>query len=251
MDPYILKKIKRMAIQAGVDPKLVKKIKPAPYKGCRVNGRGERKIIIENEPSPKDYSNKGIIGIDYDQGDSKEEGLCYPSKEIDYSSRTEPINLCNGDFKCYPTPKALGKLKMSVDLYYDVSPKVLFRWLTEVPKVSYWLGNFKVKVIGKDCPYGVGHVRRLTAPFIGDVDETITIYQPAKYIRYRVSKSKLMKDHIGEIELTPKNGGTQLKWRISYNATTGAKKILRKFFNSVLRSGTKKLKKKLERHIER
>jgi hypothetical protein len=55
MDPNLLKRIKEMAIRAGVDPKLVKKIKPAPYKACRVYGEGGRKIIIENEPTPNQY----------------------------------------------------------------------------------------------------------------------------------------------------------------------------------------------------
>lgn len=43
LDPRVVKKIKRLAIKAGVDPKLVDNIKPSSYKGCEVTGWNGKK----------------------------------------------------------------------------------------------------------------------------------------------------------------------------------------------------------------
>ncbi len=46
LDPLIVERIKKIAIQAGVNPKLVEKIKASAYKGCEVKGwKGERIIV--------------------------------------------------------------------------------------------------------------------------------------------------------------------------------------------------------------
>ena len=124
-------------------------------------------------------------------------------------------------YPCTNMKNHLGKHKLHLSETFSTNKKTLFEWLSKTPNVAQWLGNFKSHQMSSDPknPYGVGHIRKVEAPFVGITEETITLSHSPDHIQYKVTKSKLMDTHLGDMclsSLGPKK--TLLKWTISFNS---------------------------------
>ena len=121
--------------------------------------------------------------------------------------------LSSATYPCSNPKNHLGKYKLNLSETFSTDKKTLFEWLSNTSKVSQWLGGFKSHKMAPNPkkPYGVGHVRRIEVPLVGITDETITISNFPHHIQYKVTKSKFMNTHLGDmclISLGPKKNKT-------------------------------------------
>ena len=78
-------------------------------------------------------------------------------------------------------------------------------------------GHFRLLTPGEDPaePNGVGAVRRIRqGPVV--FEETVTVYEPAYLLGYRVSKGSPIKAHQGLISLVPMARGCRVDYRINF-----------------------------------
>jgi hypothetical protein len=168
--------------------------------------------------------------------------------EYEYQSQffKREVKACNAEGDCIRPSKKRGRREIILTRTLDTTPENVFPWLYEIEKIQKWLGNFKTKVTGvaPNDPFGNGNVRRIVAPFVGITDETYTIIDDKKFhIRYRVTKSKYMKNHIGDMLLfRDGKNKTQFIWVISYDSLFKSPRFQRWFINNHLKGGLKKLK---------
>ena len=124
---------------------------------------------------------------------------------------------------CWKESDHLGKRKLFFKTIFDTPKKEVFFWLVDPSKLQRWLGSFSNHKKSKtpNNPFGVGHVRRYSAPFINVtlVDETITQYNTYSQIQYKATPSPFMNNHLGDMCLkTLSNGKTLFEWHISFDS---------------------------------
>lgn len=68
---------------------------------------------------------------------------------------------------------------------------------------------------GEGDPNGLGSVRTLGVWPV-DFDETVTKYEPASRIEYKISRGTPLKDHHGIVRFAPKGDGTEVAWTIRF-----------------------------------
>ena len=183
-------------------------------------------------------------------------GVTKEAKALKYLSEYESLDfaqegdVCDGDGSCKPVGNTVGtkEIILQEDLYG--TPEQIFPWLSEVPLISKWLGKFHNQVESKvsNNPYGVGHVRRIKAPFAGVTDETITLFTRPSHIRYRATKSSMLKNHSGDMLLFKSGANkTRLLWVIKYDPKIKSEKFLNWFIDGYLKKGLKKLKRQTKK----
>ena len=141
-------------------------------------------------------------------------------------------------YPCSNTKNHLGEHKLPLSETFSTDQKTLFEWLSKTPKISKWLGNFKIHQMSPDPkkPYGVGHIRKVEAPLVGITEEIITISHFPDHIQYKVIKSKVMDTHLGDMCLTslgPKK--TLLHWTISFNSNYFYAKFVQVYLKLMLK----------------
>ena len=124
---------------------------------------------------------------------------------------------------CWENKEHIGERQLFFKTFLEKPKEELFFWLVDTSKLKNWLGPFSNYKSSKEpkSPFGIGHVRRVSAPILSFkiIDEEITKYRPYKHIQYKGSPSPLMKDHIGDMCLkTVSQSKTMLEWRISFNS---------------------------------
>ena len=133
------------------------------------------------------------------------------------------FNLSLAWSSCWDNKEHSGERQLFFKTFFNKPKKELFFWLVDPSKLKSWLGPFSNHKSSKEAksPFGLGHVRRISAPILGFkvIDEEITKYGPHNHIQYKGSPSPFMKDHIGDMCLkTVSQSKTMLEWRISFNS---------------------------------
>lgn len=181
-------------------------------------------------------------------GVEKEAKVLKRLAEYEYEKRSYPkeFKACNADGVCIrPINKKTNK-EIILFKTFRASPKKVLSYFYEIDKVQKWLGNFVEKIPPgtPHNPLGLGYVRRIKAPFVGTTDETYTAIIPHKLVRYRVTKSSFMKNHVGDHVVFPnKDNTTDLLWVIKYDANYIHPNFQRWFIKNHLKGGLKKLEK--------
>ena len=104
---------------------------------------------------------------------------------------------------CWENKEHPGEQQLFFKTFFDKPKEELFLWLVDTSKLKNWLGPFSNHKTSKEPqnPFGIGHVRRVSVPFLGIkvIDEEITKFKPYNHVQYKGSSSPFMKDHIGDI----------------------------------------------------
>ena len=103
---------------------------------------------------------------------------------------------------CWENKEHIGERQLFFKTFLEKPKEELFLWLVDTSKLKNWLGPFFNYKSSKEpkSPFGIGHVRRASAPILGIkiIDEEITKYGPFNHIQYKGSPSPFMKDHFHE-----------------------------------------------------
>ncbi len=71
---------------------------------------------------------------------------------------------------------------------------------------------------GTPAPNGVGAIRKLIAAG-PPIREEVTVYESPSRFAYKMLSGAPVKDHVGTVTLTPKNGGTHMRYQIETTPT--------------------------------
>lgn len=103
---------------------------------------------------------------------------------------------------------------------FDASPEDVWRVYTDHAGWKDWAGFDRswLETEGKDDPNGVGCLRGFANGPIAVFEEVLE-FEPVRRMTYRVVRGGLpMKDHLGEVTLSPDGEGTLLTWRCRFDS---------------------------------
>lgn len=198
--------------------------------------------------------------INFFQRSTLVKGVTKEAKALKYLSEYEALsfsegnNVCDGDGVCLPVGDKVGAKEIILQKELYGTPEQVFAWISDLPKIQKWLGKFNDQVQSSIStnPYDVGHVRRIKAPFVGVTDETITIFNQPWHVRYRATKSSMLKNHYGDMLLF--NSGTNktdLLWVIKYDSKYKSDKFLNWFIDSYLKKGLRQLRRETKKAFKK
>lgn len=100
------------------------------------------------------------------------------------------------------------------------TPQAVWDAYTDHASWSEWAGfsRSRIEREGDPPPGGVGCVRVFgSGPF--DSYEEILSFEPPKRMTYRITRGGLpIRDHFGEVELSPEGDGTRVTWRCRFDS---------------------------------
>ncbi|MGH7899632.1 MAG: SRPBCC family protein, partial [Candidatus Binatia bacterium] len=93
----------------------------------------------------------------------------------------------------------------------------VFAAVTEHKRIEQWQPGVKVTIEkpGVPPPNGLGAVRKIGGGPISVWEEVVRWEEP-RAMDYRMIRGFPLRDHLGEIRLSPADGGTALEYRIRY-----------------------------------
>ena len=100
---------------------------------------------------------------------------------------------------------------------FDAPPERVFAAVTDHAGMSQWLDGVTVTVEkpGTPAPNGLGAVRRISARGLAIREEVVRWEEPSA-MDYRVTGGAPLRDHLGELRVTPAGAGTLLDYRIRF-----------------------------------
>lgn len=102
------------------------------------------------------------------------------------------------------------------EIWIDRTPAEIWPALTEHGACGKWC-TFDGRLVeaGAEEPNGLGAKRELKGLGMTFVEEVVEWEREHRY-RYRLLRGAPLRDHSGEIRLTPDHGGTRLRWSIAF-----------------------------------
>lgn len=96
----------------------------------------------------------------------------------------------------------------------------LFEHLSEHENLStlFWPAKVSRLNDGTDCRNGVGSRRRLRVPLTPLIEETVTVYQQNQRIEYQVTNRTAIKNHLGIMQFSSLDSGSQLHYVITFES---------------------------------
>lgn len=109
---------------------------------------------------------------------------------------------------------------IEVSRHFDASPEEVWRIYTDHARWKEWSGfdHTTLETPGTEHRDGVGAVRVFGSGPVSAFEEVVE-FEPPHRMAYRVIRGGLpIKDHFGEVLLTPDGDGTLLVWRARFNS---------------------------------
>jgi len=107
--------------------------------------------------------------------------------------------------------------RIDIDLEIEIaaSPSAVWTRVTDHERMPDWMPVNEVvrRRAGHPEPDGVGAVRTIRSRG-RVVEEEITEFRSEEYLGYRLTAGAPLRDHRGELVLTPKGEGSHLRWSI-------------------------------------
>jgi uncharacterized protein YndB with AHSA1/START domain len=104
----------------------------------------------------------------------------------------------------------------------SASPETVFAVLADATRWKDWAGWFirgsSWEREGTPPPGGVGAIKRLGTKLVGSREETVE-YDPPKHYAYRILSGQPVKSYRADVELTPVDGGTHIRWSSRFEPT--------------------------------
>jgi len=99
------------------------------------------------------------------------------------------------------------------------TPERVWEVFTDHAGYTKWAGVKEVvlRQQGDPPPNGLGAIRVMRAGGIA-VEEEITAFDPPKRMEYRLVSGIPVKDYVADVVLEPRDGQTQLTWKVRFNA---------------------------------
>ncbi|MGW4772626.1 SRPBCC family protein [Nocardia sp. NPDC004278] len=133
------------------------------------------------------------------------------------------------------------------NIYLAAPPAQVWAVLADHEGMAAWSGftDVRLTAAGSGQRGGYGAQRLMKGP-LGTMREEVTAWQPPRTYRYRVVEGSPVVCHQGQITLTPRGSGTQLRWTIRFRPRlilTGAllRRVLETKLGAALRDGLKPL----------
>lgn len=109
-----------------------------------------------------------------------------------------------------------------VEVHHHFAAPIDRVWARYTDHVSWstWAGLGKVKLAreGTPAPNGVGCVRQFAAGGMGLQEEVLT-FEPPHRMTYRICRGGgPIADHLGEVLMQPRDGGTDVTWRCHFRS---------------------------------
>jgi len=142
-----------------------------------------------------------------------------------------------------------------IELVQEIQAAVGQVWniLVDHERMPQWMPVREVvrRRPGTPDPNGVGAIRTLRGSGVV-VEERITSFKPCEKLEYVVTEGVPIRDHRGEIQLTPLAQGTRVCWRVQFRPLIpGTGWLLERVVCSSLRAGLSGLKRLAEDRIPR
>ena len=128
------------------------------------------------------------------------------------------------------------------------TPERVFSVVADHEGMKRWAGVREVVLRrpGAPDPNGEGAVRTVRA-FGVVVDERITVFKPGERLEYTVIEGGPLRNHAGEVVLTPDGDGTRVTWAVRFDPwIPGTGWILERVLRKGLGGSLAGLKRKLE-----
>ena len=127
----------------------------------------------------------------------------------------------------------------------SASPDVVFRILADAPGWKNWAGWFiresSWEREGTPPPGGVGAIKRLGAKPIYSREETVE-YDPPLHYAYRILSGQPVKSYRADVELTPVESGTHIRWSSRFEPSIPATgTLMRLYLGRVVAGLTRRL----------
>lgn len=105
-----------------------------------------------------------------------------------------------------------------LDYSFHCPAQTLFDRLTDHEGFGRAIGQTITRVSDgpSDAPNGLGAVRRIQLPLGLSFEETVTAFEPPQRMEYRVSRGSPVKNHWGQLLITPTDSGCRLVYRIDF-----------------------------------
>lgn len=99
----------------------------------------------------------------------------------------------------------------------EAAPAIVWAVLADYSGMTKWAGARRVEIEreGAEVPNGVGTIRALKS-WHGTIREEITAFEPERRMTYRGVSGVPAHDYRGDIELSGRDGATQLIWTVSF-----------------------------------
>jgi uncharacterized protein YndB with AHSA1/START domain len=110
--------------------------------------------------------------------------------------------------------------RIEVEHLYPHPAERVFRRYCDHASWSDWAGVGRVYLTREGSPdaNGVGAVRAFSAN--PGLREEVTAFEPPSRMEYRIVQGPLpIRDHHGEVFLTPEGSGTKLTWRVTFDTS--------------------------------
>ncbi len=133
------------------------------------------------------------------------------------------------------------------EIWIDASAEKVWEKITDHANMGDWC-LFAARLLrqGETDSNGTGAVRELQGLGLKFTEE-ILAWQPASQYSYRLTAGAPIKDHLGNVMLTPKSGGTTVRWTIQFKSRIpGAGKPLALQLRLIFGKALRRLKQQLE-----
>lgn len=107
--------------------------------------------------------------------------------------------------------------RIEVSERIQATPERVFSIVADHEGMKRWAGVREVvrRRPGAPDPNGEGAIRTVRA-FGLVIDERITVFKPGERLEYTVIEGAPLRDHAGEVVLTPDGDGTRVTWSVRF-----------------------------------
>jgi len=113
----------------------------------------------------------------------------------------------------------VSEYSFTTEAMSSAPPDVVFAVLADATRWKDWAGWFirdsSWEREGTPSPGGVGAIKRLGAKPVYSREETID-FDPPKHYAYRILSGQPVKAYRADVDLTPVDGGTRIRWAFRF-----------------------------------
>ena len=145
----------------------------------------------------------------------------------------------------------MSEYSFTTEAMSSAPPDVVFAVLADATRWKDWAGWFirdsSWEREGTPSPGGVGAIKRLGAKPVYSREETID-FDPPKHYAYRILSGQPVKAYRADVDLTPVDGGTRIRWAFRFEPKIPGTGAFMRFYLGRIVGG---LARRLAAHAEK
>jgi len=139
----------------------------------------------------------------------------------------------------------MAEFSFSAEATSSATPDAVFAVLADAVGWKDWAGPFIRESFwereGSPAPGGVGAIKRLGAKPVYSREETVD-YEPPMHYAYRILSGQPVKSYRADVDLTPVNGGTHIRWSFRFEPKLpGTGSFMRFYLGRIVAGFTRRL----------